>query len=77
MKILAKNVVFSNPSNGWNAQINIFRFHDDSQIHWSFVSAKALRNTWDSVPAGNLNSFYDWVHASVNDFVNHVRNCAA
>jgi hypothetical protein len=77
MKILAENVVFSNPSYGWNAQINIFRFDNSSKIHWSFVSAKALRNTWDSVPCGNLNSFYDWVNNSVDDFVNHVRSCVA
>ncbi len=75
MRILAKNVCFAHPC-GWTAQVNVFRFHDDNVIRWSFVSARALRETWDRVPSGSLNDFYDWMHSSVENFVNHVRQCA-
>jgi hypothetical protein len=35
-----------------------------------------MRKTWDRVNPADLESFYSWVHNSVDDFVNHVRQCA-
>lgn len=73
MKTILKNVAFSNPSKGWNVQVNLFRFHDEKKIRWVYSSKDVMRRVWDNVSPADLESFYDWVHASVDDMVDHVR----
>jgi hypothetical protein len=72
MKTLLKNVGFANPSKGWNVQVNLFRFHDEKKIRWVYSSKDAMRRVWDRVNPSDLESFYAWVHDSVDEFVAHV-----
>ena len=76
MKTLLKNISFSNPTKGWNVQVNLFRFDGDKRILWIYSTTDIMRKTWDRVNPSDLESFYSWVHNSVDDFVNHVRQCA-
>jgi len=72
MKTLLKNVGFSNPTKGWNVQVNLFRFDDEKRILWIYSTADIMRKTWDRVNPTDLESFYSWVHNSVDEFVAHV-----
>jgi len=72
MQTLLKNISFSNPTKGWNVQVNLFRFHDEKKIRWVYSSKDVMRRVWDNVNPADLESFYDWVHASVDGFVAHV-----
>lgn len=73
MKTILKNVAFSNPAKGWNVQVNLFRFHDEKKVRWIFSSSQVMRKVWDRVRGDDLADFYDWVHANVDDVVDHVR----
>lgn len=74
MKTILKNVAFSNPSKGWNVQVNLFRFNNEKKVRWIFSSTKAMHNVWNTVGSNDLPEFYDWVHSSVNGLVAHVEN---
>jgi hypothetical protein len=72
MKTLLKNISFSNPTKGWNVQVNLFRFDGEERILWIYSTADIMRKTWDRVNPADLESFYSWVHNSVDEFVAHV-----
>jgi hypothetical protein len=72
MKTLLKNISFSNPTKGWNVQVNLFRFDDEKRIRWVYSNSEIMRRVWDRVNPSDLESFYAWVHDSVDEFVTHV-----